>query len=133
MSKHIRLKIFACCMVCDRKCLQGLVNDRLEDSLSSPHYRSRKFPYPALISFSTPYNLSLIHGYFSCFDEFPPFFQFHFLILSFLQKFMNNIEQYSFGDNFFYKIEDFQHIAPLARCHEDCVRVLGGRSRKKFV
>ena len=45
---------------------------------------------------------------------------------------MNNIEQYSFGNNFFYKIEDFQHIAPLARCHEDCVRVLGGRSKKEI-
>ena len=45
---------------------------------------------------------------------------------------MNNIEQYSFGDNFFYKIEDFQNIAPFARCHEGFVRVLGKRRRKEI-
>ena len=27
------LEIFACCMVCDRKCLKGLVDDRLGDNL----------------------------------------------------------------------------------------------------
>ena len=80
---------------------------------SSPHYQLKKLTCPALISFRTPYNLSVIHGYLSCFDEVSPYFQFYFLILTFLQKFMNSIDQYLFRDNFLYKVDHLQDVMKI--------------------